>query len=182
MSGDPSNANLWEDANVYIAFDPDTAVIPTDADTAFDNTWELVGLLDGDQGFTTSRTEDVTKKFAWGQRLMRTSRRNFEETKSFRAYEYNEAVQRLLYPGSDAITAGERELKIPRVERVKIAFETIEDDVVRRMISYYEAEVALNGDLNENEADVTGYPFLATIYPGGVNTDILWIEQISVGS
>lgn len=182
MSGDPSNANLWADANVYIAFDPDAAVIPADADTAFDNTWELVGLLDGDQGFTTSRSEDVTQKYAWGQRLIKTSRRNFIETKTFRAFEYNEATQRLLYPGSDPITSGERELKVPTVERVKIAFETIEDDVVRRMISYYQAEVALNGDLNENEADVTGYPFIATIYPGGPDTDILWYEQITVGS
>lgn len=182
MSGDPSNANLWEDANVYIAFDPDTAVIPADADTAFDNTWDLVGLLDGDQGFTTARSEDITEKYAWGRRLIKTSRRNFKESKSFTAYEYNEAVQALLYPGSDPLTAGERELLVPTVQRVKIAFETIENDVVRRMISYYEAEVALNGDLNENEADVTGYPFLATIFPGGDDVNILWLEQLSTGS
>lgn len=181
MSGDPSNANLWADANVYVTFNlSDTN--PADADTPFGGDWELVGLLDGDQGFTTSRTEDVSKKFAWGQRLVRTSRRNFEETKAFRAFEYNETVQRLLYPGSDALAAGTRELKIPTVERCKVAFETIEDDVVRRMISYYQAEVALNGDLNEGEAELTGYPFISTIYPGGTNTDILWVEQISEGS
>jgi hypothetical protein len=182
MAGDPSNANLWEDANVYVTFVPSTAAVPADADTAFSSDWELVGLLDGDQGFTTARSEDVTQRYAWGRRLIKTSRRNFVETKSFVAYEYNEAVQRLLYPGSDAITGGERNLKVPTVERVGIAFETIEDDTVRRMISFFEAEVALNGDLNENEADVTGYPFLATIYPGGENVDTLWIEQISVGS
>ena len=183
MSGDPSNANLWEDANVLIAFDPDAANIPADVDEAFDNTWTLVGLLDGDQGFTTARSEDVTEKYAWGRRLIKTSRRNFKETKSFTAYEYNDAVQALLYPGSDPITAGTRDLKVPTVQRVMIAFETIENDVVRRMISFYEAEVALNGDLNENESDVTGYPFIATIYPGGDDVDILWIEQITeVGS
>ncbi len=179
MSGDPSNAALWADANVYVAFDTGSAPTPADADTAFSSAWELVGLLDGDQGFTLSRSQDVTKKFAWGQRLVRTSRRNFEETKSFTAFEYNTAVQRLLYPGSDDIAAGTRELKIPTIERVKIAFETIEGDVVHRLISYYEAEVSINGDMNENESDLTGYPFVATIYPGGVDTDILWIEQTS---
>ena len=38
--------------------------------------------------------------------------------KSFTAYEYNEAVQALLYPGSDPITGGTRELLVPTVQRV----------------------------------------------------------------
>lgn len=178
MSGDPSNASLWADANVYVAFNL-AAATPADADTAFSADWEIVGLLNGDQGFTTSRSEDVSSKFSWGQRLIRKSRKNFEESKSFTAFEYNDAVQRLLYPGSAAMVGGTRELKIPTVERVRIAFETLEDATVRRMISYYEAEVSLDGDLNENETDVTEYPFVSAVLPGGVNTDILWIEQIS---
>ncbi len=41
--------------------------------------------------------------------------------KSFTAYEYNEAVQALLYPGSDPITGGTRELLVPTVQRVAAA-------------------------------------------------------------
>lgn len=177
MAGDPSNAALWEDANVYVSFNL-AAATPADADTPFGVDWDLVGLLDGDQGFTAARNQDVSDKYAWGQRLVRTSRRNFKTTKTFTALEANETTHRLQWPGSSG-----GELVIPVVERCKIAFETIEGDYVHRLISYYEAEVELNGDVNENEPDLATLPFIATIYPGGTDGKTLWIEQESeVGS
>ena len=179
MAGTPANARLWEDANVYVAFDPDDAPTPADADTVFDDTkWTLVGLLDGGQGFSEDVSEDETDQFAWGQRLMRTTRANFKLTKTFTAYEYNDAVRRLLWPGSTLSDTGGT-LKIPRPERIKVAFETFDNDVTRRLISAYQAEVVRDGAQTEAEENVTSYGFIATIFPGGVNSDELFIEQLS---
>ena len=73
MAGDPSNARLWADADVYVSFDTEAAN-PADVDTPFGGDWDLVGLLDGDDGFTESRDEDVEDLFAWGGILVRTAR------------------------------------------------------------------------------------------------------------
>lgn len=173
MAGDPSNAALWADADVYIG-DTD-AVDPATVNDPFGGDWELVGLLDGDDGFTENRDEDVTDHFAWGGILVRTSRKNFKFTKKFTALEDNEATRSVLWPGS---TLG-GELVVPRPVRKKIAFETREGDVVRRLISAYEAEVILDGDLTENEGDLTKYPLLATIYPDG--DGVLFNEQVTAG-
>lgn len=162
MSGDPSNARLWADADVYVSFDLE-ATNPATIDTPFGVDWDLVGLLDGDDGFTETRDEDTTDLFAWGGVLVRTSRRNFKLTRSFTALERNETVDRLMWPGSTDST-----IVAPngnRVERVKIAFETRDGDAVQRLISYYQAEVIVDGDISENETDLASVTFVVTIFP-----------------
>ncbi|KUJ69560.1 hypothetical protein ACZ90_10520 [Streptomyces albus subsp. albus] len=64
MAGDPSNASLWTDADVYVG--PVTAANPANANAPFGSDWGLVGLLDGDDGMPESRDEDTDDKFAWG--------------------------------------------------------------------------------------------------------------------
>lgn len=169
MSGDADNAHLWADADVYVSFDLE-ADIPTDETTDFGADWDLVGLLNGDDGFTEARNEDVTDHYAWGGILFKTGRRNFKLTKSFTAYEDNETTHRLRWPGSVGAN-----LKVPRPESVLVAFETREGDVVHRVISKYRAEITLSGDIKEDEANPAALPFVATIFP---DTDgVLWIEQ-----
>lgn len=172
MAGDPSNAKLWAEADVFIAFDTDEAN-PADADTAFGSGWDLVGLLDGDEGFTESRDEDVTDHFAWGGILMKTGRKNFKLTRTFIAFEHNEVTRQLRWPGSDP-----GELKVPRPVRVKIAFETREGSEVHRVISRYQAEVTVNDDITENESDPAALPFLVTIFPD--DDGVLFDEQSNV--
>jgi hypothetical protein len=171
MSGDPSNARLWSDADVYVAFDVD-APDPANVGAAFGAEWDLVGLLNGEDGFTESRNWDETDHYAWGGILVRTGRRNFKLTKSFTAVEYNGVVRRLMWPGSDV-----GEIKVPRPERVKIAFELRDGDTgqVHRLISAYEAEVMPDGDREENEADVSQHSFMVTIFPD--DDGVLFIEQ-----
>lgn len=172
MSGDADNARLWADADVYVAFDLNTAA-PADVDTAFGAGWDLVGLLDGDQGFVESRSEDVTDHFAWGGILMKTGRRNFKLTKSFTAFEHNDTTFALRWPGS---TAG-GDIIVPRPDRILVAFETREGDTIHRLISAYQAEVTLDGDVTENESDPASLSFLATIFPDA--DGVLFTEQDS---
>lgn len=165
MAADPSNARLWADADVYVAFDTETAN-PADATTDFGAGWDLVGLLDGDDGFTESRNEDTSDHFGWGGILIRTSRRNFKLTRSFTALEDNDTTYRLRYPGSTAT-----KIVVPsgdKVERVKVAFEKRDGTKVHRLISAYEAEITVDGDVNENESDIESVTYMVTIFP---NTD-----------
>ncbi|MEU3826449.1 Ig-like domain-containing protein [Streptomyces sp. NPDC029080] len=183
MAGDPLKANLWTDADVYISTNL-TATLPANAHTPFGSDWDLVGLLDGDDGFPESRDEDTDDKFAWGGILVRTSRQHFKLTKSFTALEDNETTYGLLWPGSSPT-----QIIVPRPARVKIAFETREGDKVRRLISALYAEVALDGDHGENESDLESMTFAATIFPtsGGVlfsrqTTPLLTALDVSPGT
>lgn len=169
MAGNPDNASLWADADVYVTFDVDAAD-PTDVDTEFGVDWDLVGLLDGDAGFTESRSEDVTDHWAWGGILYATGRRNFILTRTFTAIEYNATTRRLAWPGS-----GDGERKVPRPESIRVAFEKRDGDKVHRLITKHRAEVDVNGDFNENEADPEMYPFTVRVYPDG--NGVLFAEQ-----
>jgi hypothetical protein len=171
MAGDPNNARLWADADVYISNNL-SATTPANASTAFAAEWSLVGLLDGDAGFVETRDEDVNDHYAWGGILMFTSRANFKLTRTFTAFEHNSVTRALRWPGSPAGT-----LKVPKPTRVKIAFETRSAKVIRRVIAAYQAEVAVDGDVTESEADPSGIPFLATIYPSASGD--LFLEQSS---
>lgn len=172
MGGDPSNARIWADADVYVAFPVDGSLdhvnVPATVEDPFDSTWELLGLLDGEEGFTEARDEDVNSHFAWGGILIRKSRRGFELTRTFHCLESseeNEHVFRLRWPGSTS-----EQIVVPsgdKVERVKIAFETHDGAEVSRMISTFEAEVTVDGDITENETDPAKVPFMATIFPDG---------------
>lgn len=171
MSGDPANANLWTDADVYVA--ATDATDPADADTEFGADWDLCGLLDGDFGFPQTRNEEETDIYAWGGIIVRTSRRNFKQTVGFTLLEDNDTTRSLIWPGS----SGDY-LVVPRPERIKIAFETREGDTTRRLISAYEAEVKVNADIVDNESDLTRYQMLATIFPDtSVSPGRLFKEQ-----
>jgi hypothetical protein len=171
VAGDPLNANLWTDADVYISTNL-SATLPADASTAFGVDWQLVGLLDGDEGFPEGRDEDTDDKFAWGGILVKTSRNHFKLTKSFTALEDNDTTFSLLWPGSTATA-----IKVPRPAKVLVAFEVREGDKVRRLITANYAEVSLDGDHGENEADLESMTFAATIYPTGDGT--LFTRQVT---
>lgn len=159
MVSDPTKANLWTDADVYVSFNLN-ATLPANADEPFGPDWELVGLLDGDDGFPESRDEDTDDKFAWGGILVRTSRQHFKLTKSFTALEDNDVTRQLVWPGSTAT-----KIKVPRPARVKVAFETREGIKKRRLATSLYAECALDGDHGENETDLESATIACTIFP-----------------
>ena len=169
MAGDPLKANLWTDADVYISQNL-SATLPADANTPFGPDWDLVGLLDGDDGFPESRDEDTDDKYAWGGLLVKTARNHFKLTKSFTALEDNEVTYSLLWPGSTAT-----QIIVPRPARVKIAFEVREGEKVRRAASALYAEVTLDGDHGENETELESATFAATIFP--TSAGVLFLRQ-----
>lgn len=168
MSGDPTKASLWADADVYIG--ATDAENPADVDAVFGGDWDLVGLLDGDEGFAQQRSEDVNDHFAWGGVLVRTSRAHYKQTVMFTALEYNDVTRALIWPGSDA-----GEISVPRPARLKVAFETREGDKVHRLISAFEAEVSIVDDIVDQEDDLTRYALAATIFPTAAG--LLFYEQ-----
>ncbi len=161
MSGEPDNASIWNDADVYIG--DVTAVLPADIDTPFDGTWDLVGLLDGDAGFEEDRSWDSSDFFAWGNLLIRTSRKNFVLTRKFTALEENAVTTGLVWPGS---VSGER--AVPRANhRFKAAFETTDDGVnkKKRVVTRKHAEVEEVGTIKDSESDLTKLEITVKIYP-----------------
>lgn len=158
MAGDTTKATIWPDADVYTA--PLGTSAPATIDADFPAGWDLVGLLDGEEGFTQAREEDVNDHYAWGGILVRTSRRNFKLTIAFTALEDNDTTRALVWPDSPA-----GQIIVPRPNRILVAFETVEGDTKKRLISAHEAEVTVNADIVDKEDDLTKYPFLATIFP-----------------
>lgn len=168
MSGDPSNASAWADADVYIA--PLGTPEPATVNDAFPAGWQLVGLLDGDDGFAQSRNWDTSDRFAWGGVLVRTTRRNFKQTVKWAGLEDNDVTRDLIWPGSSG-----GDLVVPFPERMLIAFETVDGDKIRRLICAYEADTVVSDDIVDNEADVTKYVYETTIYPDA--DGVLFHEQ-----
>jgi hypothetical protein len=160
VAGDPSNASLWTDADVYVG--PLSAVNPANANTPFGSDWGLVGLLDGDDGMPESRDEDTDDKYAWGGILVRTSRAHFKLTKSFSALEDNPTTRSLIWPGSS-----ETEIVVPVPVPVKVAFEVRDSGTgkIHRVITRRHAIIEVDGDVDQNETDLTKVTLAATIYP-----------------
>lgn len=168
MAGDPLNSNLWTEADVYIGgLD---AVNPATVNDPFGSDWDLAGLLNGDNGFVESRSEDTNDIYGWGGILIRTSRTHFKLTRTWTALEDNATTYALRWPGSSST-----QIVVPRPERTKIAFEVREDDKVHRVISANYVESVLNSDVTQNETELEAYEFLTTVFPTGGG--VLWIPQ-----
>lgn len=176
MAGNPELASLWPDADVYTA--PLGTSLPATVDDDFPAGWDLVGLLDGEEGFAHSREESVEDLFAWGGVLVRRSRRNFKATVKFVALEDNDVTRELIWPGSSATS-----IVVPTPQRILIAFEAREGAKVQRLISAYQAEVEVDGDIVDNESALTKYGLIATIYPdAGQNPPELFVRQFDDGT
>ncbi|MEU1284906.1 hypothetical protein [Kitasatospora sp. NPDC005856] len=161
MSGNTTNAHLWTDADVWVA-DSLTTPNPADANTPWGAGWTMAGLLDGDDGMPESRDEDTADYYAWGGILVRSSRKNFKLTKKFSVLEDNPTTRSLIWPGSTA-----SQIVVPRPGPVKLGFEKRDAGTglwVRRITRNY-AIVAPDGDIDENESDLSKTTLAAVIYP-----------------
>lgn len=168
MAGDPLNANLWTEADVYVG-DLD-AVNPATVNDPFGSDWDLVGLLNGDNGIVESRSEDTNDIYAWGGILVRTSRNHFKLTRTFTALEDNDVTFALRWPGSSS-----SQIIVPRPAQKKVAWEVREGDKIHRAITANYAEITLNSDTTQNETELEAYEFLSTIFPTGGG--VLFIPQ-----
>lgn len=167
MAGNPNNAAVWANADVYVG--ALTATNPPDGDP-FGVDWDAVGLLNGDDGFTEQMASESNDFYAWGGILVATTRKNFKLTRQFTAYEDNETVMDLVYPGNTLVFDGEGgyagDLVVPDLgHKFKIGFETRNGDVVKRVISKNYAQIDARGDSKEGESDLASRPLTVAIYP-----------------
>lgn len=168
MANDPSKAELWPNADVLIA--PLGTAVPATVNDPWHADWKYVGCLDGDAGFPLARSVDKSDKYFWGGGLLRSTRKNFKLTQKFTAFEGgNEVVFDLAWPGSDGEV-----LKVPTPERVLVAFELREGSTKKRLITEYQAEVDLIGEVKDAESEVTAWEFEVTFFP---NADLELIRR-----
>jgi len=158
MAKDTDKAHIFDLGEVWIADSLDT----TNPETGqpFGEGWTEVGLLDGDEGFSTGRDEDTNKHYAWGGILVRKSRQKFTMTRSFTVLEDNAATRQLIWPGSTAT-----QIKQPKPKPIKMAFVKFDGDQEVREITAKHAEVDVDGEITENESDLTKVKLIAEIYP-----------------
>ena len=168
MAGNPSNVNIWDEADVYVLF-PDALTpgesvedhLPATIDEDMPAEWDLVGLLDGDGGFGESRDWDSTDHFAWGFGKIKVSRRNFAMQRTFTALEENATTDRLYSPG-DTLTH-------VRVQKPAEAYFTFElrnqaDGRKKRLTTTMPCPTTAP-EKNENESDLASKEFTVDIFP-----------------
>ena len=169
MTGTPANTSVWSDADVYYSTNL-SATIPADTSTPFGVDWNLVGILDGSDGFEETRDVDKKDHFGWGGLLLASTRKNFKLTKKFSALEDNAATRALIWPGSTSTA-----IFVPNPVPVKIAFETRTGGKVRRAVSKNYAKVDVDGTIKDSEEDLTKFPLAAVIFPDEFGQ--LWVLQ-----
>jgi hypothetical protein len=166
MSGDAKNTALWQGADVFIA--PENTSGPTDLTTAWPVAFDLVGLLDGEEGFTEARESETSEKYAWGGLLYRRTSSKHKRTFKFVALEDNETTFALVNPGSTRSSAdGVRtaQIKAPVAgTRFAVGFEVRDGDKIKRRIAKH-AEVQEVGEIKESESDPTVYEITVVIFP-----------------
>lgn len=184
MAGDVENVDLWQDADVYIG--PIGATEPTGVDDEWDAAWDLVGLLDGEEGFTQARSEDTTERYAWGKLLVKKTRSKHKRTIKFVALEENETVFNLVNPGSDwdgsdpDLTV--KTVSVPTYSEFAIGFETREGDKVKRRL-VKRADIEEVGELKDSESDVSVSEITVVIIPEEDGTLYVELEgDVAAGS
>ena len=168
MSGDPTKASLWTDADVRVDFGMNAAA-PLDTFSPYASGWALAGLLDGGEGFTESRDEDTSEHYAWGGILIKKTRSKHKRTIKFVALEDNETVFRLVNPGSERGTEdvdGVRidKVVVPKYEDFSISFETREGGKVKRR-TVKRATIEEIGEIKDGEEEPTVYEITVVLYP-----------------
>jgi len=169
--GDPTNANVWAEADVLIG--SVNAPIPTGL-APFDigsgaNQWRYVGALDGGQGFSESLEVQSTDHSLWGFGVVMTTYAGQKTTMSFTTAENIEEALSLAYDTSSMTfdSDGHRGyLKVRDLsERLRIAFVTYAAGFEERYISANYATVAPNGAASRTESAMGLRPYIATIAP-----------------
>lgn len=181
MAGDTSNARLWANADVYVNFDL-SASMPTDVTTEWGTGWDLVGLLDPEEGFTETREQETTDHFAWGGLLVRKARSQHQRMLAFVALEDNDIVFQLVNPSSptpteDTTGLKTRNIMVPRPQKINLGMELREgDSIKRRFTDTSTAELSAVDERTESETELAVYTITTVLYPdaeGNLYTELI---------
>lgn len=163
MAGDTANPRIWLGADVYVA--PVGTTAPTDTTTPLDAGFLPIGLLHED-GMTMSRDEDVTDHYAYGSKLIRTTRQKHKRTLKVTALEDNVAVFGLANPGSTASTTTgttTRVVMVPTSNPQAFVFELVDGDVTKRLV-VPRGEVTEVGDMTISDSEICSQELTITVY------------------
>lgn len=130
--GDPDNARIWLNADVYVGELGSTP--PTDIETPLDAAFEAVGLL-GEDGMTRGRSLDQQDHFDYAGTLIRSTNSKHKETIKIVCLEDNPLVWELVNPGSGAEADGgvtTRTYVVPRPVKKAWVIETVDEGITRR--------------------------------------------------
>lgn len=165
MSGTASNAQLWTNADVYVAAANTSG--PATVGAAWPIGWSAVGLLDGEAGFSESRKDDSNEIYAWGGLLVKKTRSKHKRTIKFTCLENNATVFELLNPASTrTVAAGvtSTSVKVPTLAEFAIGFESVDGATIKRRY-IKRAVVEEVGEIKETESGLTVYEITVAIYP-----------------
>lgn len=165
MAGDAKNTALWQGADVYIA--PEGTAGPNDVTSAWGADWKLVGLLDGEEGFTEGRDQDTAEHYAWGGILYKRTTSKHKRSFKFVALEDNAVTFGLVNPGSTRTSSnGVRRgtIKVPTRARFALGQEIRDGDKIKRRIVAH-AEVSEVGEIKESESEPTVYEITVLVFP-----------------
>lgn len=170
MSGDTDNPRIWLGADVYSA--PEGTTAPTNLSADWAAGWEALGLLSQD-GLTESRSESQTDHWAWGNTLVRSTRRQHKRTFQVTALEDNLTVFELANPGSTSDTTGgvtTRTVVAPGKDIRAFGMEFIDGDVMKRRV-IPKGEVTAVGDVVYSDNAIAMTPLTITAYPYDFDDD-----------
>lgn len=165
MSGTASNAQLWTNADVYIA--ASNTAGPTTVSASWPIAWSAVGLLDGEAGFAESRKDDSNEIYAWGGLLVKKTRTKHKRTIKFTCLESNATVFGLINPASTqtvALGVTSTSVKVPVLSEFAIGFQSVDGSVIKRRY-IKRAVVEEVGEIKETESGLTVYEITVAIYP-----------------
>lgn len=169
LTRNPDAVQIFADANIFVGktLNPNR---PATINDEFDETWDNLGILNGDDGVKNAREWDVTEHFGWGIGLYRKGYKNYKENRVFTCLESNSTTRRIAHPRSSAT-----DIVVPRPGKFMLAFEFVNDlGVLERLFTARPAECWIP-NLDRNESDPTGHEVTADIFATG--TGLLYVRQ-----
>ncbi|MGW6699640.1 hypothetical protein [Nocardia sp. NPDC055049] len=169
LTRNPDAVQIYSDAAVYVGKTLNPTRPATIGDS-FDETWDNLGILNGDSGITNPREWDTTEHFGWGIGRYRKGHKNFKESRVMTCLESNATTRRIARPGSTATN-----IVIPRPDSFILAFEFTNDQgLPEREFTARPAECWIP-NLDRNESDPTSYEITADIFATG--SGLLYVRQ-----
>lgn len=165
MAGDVDNPRIWANADVYVADVGQAGPITTT--DAWPAPWDALGLLSEDDGIVESRDQDVTRHYAYGSILVRTTRSKHTRTIKVTALEDTLLVYGLVNPGSLSETAGAattRTVVVPQTDPRSFGLEVRDGDITKRRI-IPRGEITEVGDVQYSDDEMTTYELTIEVYP-----------------
>ena len=150
-----------------IAKAPIGSVVPTDATTEIDASFEVLGLV-GEDGVTMSTERSRDDKRAWGGQIVRTVQSAHGVTLTFTLLESSKAeVLKALF-GDDNVTATAGKIAVSHNEQIpsKGVFAiTMKDGDKRRRLVLPNAQITATEDITLVHSDIIRYGVTITAYP-----------------